>query len=842
MTRETEPPSLPQTGRTELAQRAGSDGVWDWDVSGGGFFCSPRFRVLVGLEDGGAGPRADSRADSRVDDWLSRVHPEDLIWLRACFEGQQEAPGRPFLLEHRVRGEGGGWRWLACRGLGVAGMDGGIARLAGTVSDIGELKHAEQRLRLAEERYTLAAAAASDGLYDWDLATGKVEYSPRWKAILGFTPQQIGDSPEEWLDRVHPDDLIWLQATLDEQLRPSGVPMQSFQIEYRIRDARDALRWMVCRGMTVRDDDGTAVRMIGSQADITERKTAEQELRQSEERYALAARGANDGLWDWRLDTGETYLSPRCMSMLGYDDVALENRLRDWYRLVMPEDRAGLNLALRRHLCCESAHLEHEVRLRQADGSAAWCLIRAMAVRDGDGRPVRIAGSVTDITARKRAEVRLRYNAFHDGLTGLPNRSLLIDRIEQALGRIGGGGRHFAVMLIDLDRFKTVNDSLGSDFGDLVLTTTAARLLRQLRPGDTVARLSADEFGLLVGEIEDPSAALIDSQRAAEAVARPFHFDNREIVLSASTGIALSISGYLRAEDMLRDASLAMVRAKSGGRARAEVFDTRLRDRALKQAQTESELRRALEDQQFRLFYQPIVELESGRIAGVEALIRWEHPERGLVPPLDFIPLAEDSGLIVPIGRWVMETAAVQLMAWRRQYSGYDSLFTSVNVSTQQLRDDDLFALVEQVLRKTGMPPAALKLEITESVMMFEQNEAEPVMRAIQDLGVHFSIDDFGTGYSSLSYLHRVPADTLKIDKGFVQAISEGQEKAAIVELIAKLAELLNMAVVAEGIETEVEESFLRRLRCKYGQGYRYARPLPPDRLADLLALGAPLP
>ena len=833
MAHDTNPRSHPVSATGGLAERAGAEGVWEWDLGRGALWCSQRCLALIGLETG--------TAEHTAEDWLSRVHPEDLIWLLACFDAQEERPGRPFYLEHRVRGEGGGWRWLGCRGLAEVGPGGKAVRLAGTVADIGELKLAEQRLRLAEERYTLAAAAAADGLYDWDLTTGKIDYSPRWKSILGFSPQEIGDSPEEWMGRVPPEDLMWLQATLDEQVRPSGAPMQSFQIEYRIRDAGGALRWMVCRGMTVRDDDGVAVRMIGSQADITERKVAEQQLRQSEERYALAARGANDGLWDWRFDTGETYLSPRCMSMLGYDEIALENRLGAWYRLVVPEDRQGLKVSLRRHLCCEAAHLEHEVRLMRADGTVAWALIRAMAVRDGEGKPVRIAGSVTDITARKKAEVRLQYNAFHDGLTGLPNRSLLLDRIGQALSRLASGGRHFAVMLLDLDRFKSVNDSLGSEIGDLVLTTTAARLLRQRRPGDTLARLSADEFGLLIEDIEDPSAALVDSQRAAEAVARPFHFDSRDVVLTASIGIALSVSGYERPEDMVRDASLAMVRAKSAGRARVEVFDTGLRDRALSQARTESELRRALEERQLRLFYQPIVELESGRIAGVEALIRWQHPERGLVPPLDFIPLAEESGLIVPIGRWVLEEAAAKLMEWRGRYPGIDHLFTSVNVSTRQLRDDDLLALVERVIRRTGVPPSALKLEITESVMMVEQNEAEPVLRAIQALGVHFSIDDFGTGYSSLSYLHRVPADTLKIDKSFVQAIGESQEKAAIVELIAKLAGMLGMKVVAEGIETEVEDNFLRGLGCTYGQGYRYARPLPAEKLEELLAAGGVL-
>jgi diguanylate cyclase (GGDEF)-like protein/PAS domain S-box-containing protein len=817
--------------RYAVAERIGCDGVWEWQPATGFVALSPRFLALVGIPAAPGG--------HRVEDWFLRVHPDDLIWLLACFEGQREKAPAPFIMEHRVR-DGDGWRWLACRGIAVPGRDGAPDRLIGAISEIAEIKNAEQRLRQSEERYTLAAAAASDGLYDWDLSTNAIYYSPRWKAILGFTPQEIGDSPDEWLGRVVPEDLIWLQATLDEQRQRSRIPVQSFKIEYRIRDAGQTLRWMLCCGMTVRDDNGDAVRMIGSQADITDRKRAEQQLRQSEERYALAARGANDGLWDWRLDIGETYLSPRCLSMLGFPEAALENRLKDWFRLVASEDRPALVAALRRHLAGSTDHLAHEFRMSRADGTTAWCQIRGSAVRDGEGRPVRIAGSVTDVTARKKAELRLQFNAFHDGLTGLPNRSLLLDRIGQMMARQTGGSGHFAVLLLDIDRFKSINDSLGNAMGDLVLSTTATRLLRLRRTGDTLARLSADEFALLTEEVSEPATALVTAHRMRGAVARPFHLENRDIVLTASVGIALSISGYERAEDMLRDASLAMVRAKGAGRARAEVFDTRLRLQALTQVRTESELRRALDEGQLCLHYQPIVFLDGGAIAGFEALIRWQHPERGLVGPGEFVPLAEESGLIVPIGRWVLEEAAHQLVVWQAGHPERRSLFASVNVSTRQLRDDDLLALVERVLRKTGISPSCLKLEITESMLMHGQDEAEPMMRAIQRLGVHFSIDDFGTGYSSLSYLHRVPANTLKIDKSFVQAIGDGPEKAAIVQLIAALGDMLGMDVVAEGIETEPEARFLRGLRCRYGQGYLYARPLPAEQIEALLR-GPPL-
>ncbi|MEI8396567.1 MAG: EAL domain-containing protein [Rhodospirillaceae bacterium] len=817
--------------RVPLAAKASFEGVWEWDLPVGTLTASQRFLVLVGLP---ASPLY------QIDDWFSRVHPDDLPWLFACFEGQ-EGKTEPFYIEHRVSDGNCGWRWLACRGVAKLGEDGLPERIAGIVSDSSDAKAAEQRFKQSEERYALAAAAASDGLYDWDILTGKIEYSPRWKSILGFAAEDITDSPSEWLGRVLSDDLIWLQATLEEQVRPSGVPLPSFTIEYRIRDAGNAVRWMVCRGMAVRDDCGNAVRVIGSQSDITDRKLAEQQLRQSEERYALAARGANDGLWDWRLDTGETYFSPRCMSMLGQPEVALIDSPRRWLRCVMAEDRPGLLQALHSHLSGDTGHLAHEFRMRRADYTIAWCLTRGMAVRDGNDRPVRIAGSVTDITERKKAELRLQYNAFHDGLTGLPNRSLMLDRIGRAIARLQSGGKHFAVILLDLDRFKSVNDSLGTKTGDLVLTTTAVRLLRERRPSDTLARLSADEFAILFEDIE-PGLVMAEALRATEAVKRPYILENHNIVFTASAGVALSVSGYDRAEDMLRDASLAMVRAKTAGRARIELFDVRLRDHALSRARTEAELRRALEENQFELYYQPIVELGGERIAGVEALIRWQHPERGLVPPIDFIPLAEETGLIVMIGRWALEQAAAQLVAWQATYPGYDKLFTCVNVATRQLRDDNMLTRVKEVLTATGISPASLKLEITESELMTEQNEAEPTMQAIQALGVRFSIDDFGTGYSSLSYLHRMPADTLKIDKSFVQAISEGREKAAIVELIVRLAGLLRMDVVAEGIETEQERQFLRSLGCKYGQGYYYARPMPADRLGILLERKKPLP
>ncbi|HYH18808.1 MAG TPA: EAL domain-containing protein [Azospirillum sp.] len=807
-----------------LAEKAGTEGVWDWDLRTDTLYLSRRFKEFLGL------PAGDGL--NRPSDWLDRVHPDDLDWLHASFEGQMVGVSVPFQIEHRVR-SGAGWRWLACRGVAVSDEDGAPARLVGSVADVTERKLAEQRLRQSEERYALAAAASNDGLYDWDLKAESVYYSPRWKSILGFEEHEIGDSPEEWLGRVLPDDLIWLRAALDAQADGDGKP---FQIEYRMLDAMGKVRWMACRGIAVLDEAGTPIRIVGSQADVTDRKQAEQQLRQSEERYALAARGANDGLWDWTLADGAVYYSPRWKAMLGYAEDNVGTRIDDWFDRVVPADLAGLKTAVDLHLSGERDGLQHEFRMRHADGGERWFLARGLAVRGPDGRAVRMAGSMTDITARKKAEQQILFDAIHDAMTGLANRTLLLDRVGQALDhRRRAGGRHFSVLLLDLDRFKGVNESLGTAAGDAVLKTIAARLEGNRRMGDTLARLSADEFGVLLNDVDAVGDAIDAAERLAQAVAQPITLDGQQVVLTASLGIALSVTGYDRPEDMLRDASLAMYRAKSGGRNRIDVFDGNLRRQAMAQMRTETDLRRALEHGHLRLFYQPIVELVSGRIAGFEALMRWQHPERGLVSPAEFIPLAEECGLIVPMGRWALREAARQAADWQRRFPRATPLSMAVNVSSQQFRDDDLASLVRGVLDETAIPPSSLKLEITESLLMQDPAKARALLVSIRDMDVRLSIDDFGTGYSSLSYLHTFPADTLKIDKSFVQAIATGEGSAAIVQVVTTLAAILGMDVVAEGIETPAEADFLRDIACRYGQGFLYARPAPAEQAEALL-------
>jgi diguanylate cyclase (GGDEF)-like protein/PAS domain S-box-containing protein len=700
------------------------------------------------------------------------------------------------------------------------------------------------------DRYLLAEKAGSEGVWDWDLRSDTLYLSPRFKDFLGLPPgdpSRETNRPNDWLSLVHPEDIDWLHASFEAQMVGLSVP---FQIEHRVRHAdsvsnasdKPQWRWLVCRGMAVMDDSGDPIRLVGSVADITDRKLAEQRLRQSEERYALAAAGAADGLWDWHIDSGEVYYSPRWKAMLGYEDAEIGGTIDEWFQRVLPGDLDGLQTAINLHLAGERPHLQHEFRIRDKAGQEMWMLVRGLAVRSEKARiekggAVRMAGSMTDITARKRAEQQILFDAVHDAMTGLPNRTLLLDRIGQALDRNRrAGARPFAAIIIDLDRFKAINDALGSSAGDRVLRVIAKRLDTSRRVGDTLARLSADEFAVLVDELDDAGDALEAAERMARAISRPITLEEgRDLVLTASIGVALSQTGYDRAEDMLRDASLSMYRAKSGGRARIDVFDANLRRQAMAAMRMEADLRAALEQGQLCLHYQPIVLLESGAIAGFEALMRWNHPDRGLVPPAEFIPLAEETGLIAPMGRWALSEAVRQLALWQARFPRPVPLFMSVNVSTRQFRDDDLVGAVRDLLDAVPIPPSSLKLELTESLLMQDPDECRMLMQSIRDMDVRLSIDDFGTGYSSLAYLHKLPVDVLKIDRSFVRAVSTGEGNAAIVQVIAGLATILRLDAVAEGVETADEAVYLRGL-CKYAQGYHFARPALPEAVERLLA------
>jgi diguanylate cyclase (GGDEF)-like protein/PAS domain S-box-containing protein len=633
---------------------------------------------------------------------------------------------------------------------------------------------------------------------------------------------------------------VFTGASRRQRLSPGRLEAMTSWHRETVNRRRDGTTFPVSlTSDVVRDESGRPVAVVTTSMDITERQRSEAKLRESEERYALAARGANDGLWDWNLSTNQLHLSTRWREMLGYDGEAVSAGPDAWFDLVHSDDLPGLEVSIAAHLQGLSPHLEYEHRLQRRDGSHCWVLCRGMAVRDDQGRVTRMAGSMTDVTERKEAESRLQHDAFYDGLTGLPNRALFTKLLQRSIGRAQRSeNRRYAVLFLDLDRFKVINDSLGHAYGDRLLVALARRLEGCLRPGDTVARLGGDEFTILLDDIEDASDATRVADRVEQELQEPFELDEHEAFTSASIGIAFGASAYSTSEEIIRDADLAMYRAKNQGKGRYEVFDQKMHSQAMNLLDLETSLRHAVDRDELVVQYQPIVTLGSSAISGFEALVRWRHPVRGLLAPGDFIPLAEETGLIVQIGEWVLREACRQVREWQMKFPSEPPYSVSVNLSPRQIRQPQFVEGVIAILEEVELDPRSLKLEITENTLMEHADSNVAVVHQLTDAGVQVLIDDFGTGYSSLSYLHRFSVDSLKIDRSFVRKLEEEEESLEIVRSIVTLARALGMTVIAEGVETTGQEQQLKDLKCEEGQGYLFSHAVDNSTIDELLAHG----
>ncbi len=562
---------------------------------------------------------------------------------------------------------------------------------------------------------------------------------------------------------------------------------------------------------------------------IIERKRIEKALRQSEERYAVAVRGANDGLWDWDLQTNELYFSPRWKAMLGYAEDEIDRNSEEWFKRVHPQDLPQLKAEIKNHLQGEFPHLKNEYRLRHKDGAYRWMLCRGLAVRGERGYAYRMAGSQTDITQRKAAEKQLLHHAFHDNLTGLINRAMFTTRLARLIAQTRQNPDYmFAVLFLDLDRFKVINDSLGHLVGDQLLITVARRLEACVRPEDTVARLGGDEFTILLHNLRHIGEARRVAERIQQELALPIDLGERKIVTKASIGIVLNkdkITGqmYEQPGDLLRDADTAMYRAKALGKGRYETFDAGMRVHTVASLELETELHQALERQQFELHYQPMISLLDGQVTSVEALLRWQHPRRNILPLKSFISLAEETGLILPLGEWLLRTACNQLRAWH--VTGHTSLQIAVNVSPRQLQQQNLVKLVKEILAETGLAANDLILEIIESTVVMNDDFSLTTLSQLSTMGVNLAIDDFGLG-SSLGLLKHFPVNAVKIDHAFVSTIFDNESKAATVIALITMAHSLKIKIIAAGVEHINQLAFLHQHGCDEVQGRLFNWPI----------------
>ena len=628
---------------------------------------------------------------------------------------------------------------------------------------------------------------------------------------------------------LHPDFQDLVRQRARARLRGEPAPPR---YEVKLLTAAGEERWADVTATVVPWEGQPA--LLGMAYDVTEQKLAEQAMRETERRLRDVLENVQLASVLVDRESIVTFANPYLLELLGCaeEDVVGHN----WFDLCVPvEDRERARLAYARGIASGMLAPHEEQEVMTLYGERRLVSWNHTVLHDFSGQVTGRASIGADVTERRRAEQQLQHNAFHDGLTGLPNRALFMDRLGGALARQRRRPeQRCAVLFIDLDRFKLVNDSLGHAAGDRLLVEIAGVLRRIVRPGDTVARLGGDEFAVLMEDLEDPGEIEATALGLEEALSASFTLGQQDVFVTATTGIAVSDEGYERAEDALRDAHTAMHHRKASGPGGHQTFDRSMHSRALRLLELENDLRRAVEREEFLLHYQPIVDLGTGRIAAFEALVRWEHPQHGLVSPLEFIHLAEETGLIFAIGRWALREACREMMALSR-VSGSD-LTVNVNLSSRQFSQPDLVEQIEEALRESGLAPQRLKLEITESVIMENAESAIDVLHRLKALGTTLSIDDFGTGYSSLSYLLRFPADTLKIDRSFMWAMGDGGRHAQIVRTIVVLAHSLQMDVVAEGVETEEQCQQLRALECRYGQGYFFSRPVDGERARAMLA------
>lgn len=723
-------------------------------------------------------------------------------------------------------------RWVHVRCRVVGNKQDKSIRLDGVTTDITNRKYSEEALKESEERFRQIAENLREVFFTISAETGKMLYiSPAYEEVWGRSCESLYQNIETWFEAIHPEDYAQAMTTLETQFRTG----QEFEEEYRIIRPDGTSRWVSVHAFPVENQEGKIERFVGIAEDITKRQEAEEAVRKSEEQFRLTFELAPIGMAITNLEGKFEQVNHSLCEALGY--TASELQQCSFMDISHP-DELDANLALHQKLLQgQIDQFKTEQRYLAKNGEIVHAILQAVMVRDSQGQPLHILQQVVNISDRKRVEEQLLHDAFHDSLTGLPNRPLFMERLAEAMKRSKGDPNYlFALLFLDLDRFKLINDTAGHLVGDKLLIAIAQKLENCLRQTDTVARLGGDEFTILLERIHAPDYATNVAERIHQSLKQPFNIEGQEIFTSASIGITIGSPGYEKPEDFLRDADIAMYRAKDSGRARHEIFDSKMHSQILDRLEIENDLRRAIEREEFLVYYQPILALKTEKITGFEALMRWNHPDKGLISPVQFIPIAEETGLIVPMGEWVFQEACSQMFAWQSQFPNLEPLTITINLSGKQFREPNLLQKITEIIDRTGLEPKWVKLEITESMLMHNVDAVTLILCQLREMQIQLSIDDFGTGYSSLSYLQRFPVNTLKIDRCFIKQIEDNGGKSEIVEAIINLAHTLNMDVTAEGIETPRQLEQLKLLGCEQGQGFLFSKPVDKRSAAELLS------
>jgi len=819
--------SIPNRHRSPLAREMTQEqmrlaldvtliGTWDWLVKDNRVRWNDNHFRLLGHEP--------NTFEPSFEEWRKAVHPEDLQRVEQALTQALENHS-DYLEEYRVIHADGSVHWLLGKGRGILDRHGQVVRMVGVMFDITERKNIAESLRRSEALNHQILEAIPD-LLMWLSADGTcIGYAGGTGTRALHTPRQaVGCKPHELLPASLADQRM---AVLADALKTNTIQVYEQQLIIDSNTHHEEVRVV-----PVAEDQALLI-----VRNVSDRKQAEQALVDSEERYRLVTENMTDLVCLHQPDGRFVYVSPSCHYLLGYSPEELIGK--NPYAFFHPDDLDQAQASHQNALM--GSPVPNIYRMLTKSGTYQWLETLTKPIFDEAGILVHLQTTSRDVSERVRFQDQLRHDALHDELTRLPNRNLLRERLEMVLKRTK---RHpdlqFAVLFLDFDHFKVINDSLGHIVGDQLLITISETLIALTREIDLVTRLGGDEFVILLEEIDGPDDAVEVAERILEELRSPLTIDDKEIFISASIGIALGSAHRRHAEELVRDADIAMYRAKANGRAGYAIFDPAMHQQVLQRLELENYLRRALEMQEMVLCYQPILSLSTLQMAGFEVLLRWQHPKLGLVTPDRFITIAEETGLIVPIGEWILHTACRQLAEWQRRYAA-SSLKMAVNLSVKQLKTNILLPQLDDALRQADLTGDSLTLEITENLLVQDIDTTSQLLKQVRARGVRISIDDFGTGYSSLSYLHQLPVDSLKIDRAFISPEATDNRHRTIAEAVVALSNLLGLNAIAEGIETHEQLCWLQSLNCEYGQGYLFAKPLPADGIEDLLHEGMSL-